>query len=347
MRLKAATLLLAGALVSISALAWVMWPRPDSIEIAAIKRAPAVRMLAVNGRIRPRLSIDVQARVAGTITTLPFDVGEQVARGVLLATIDDAPQRAAIVEAQAAVAAQEDQLAQARRELARYIALGEFVTRQRREESQLQVDRGEQELRQRRAALVQAREIQKRSEIRAPFVGVITERLVDPGQTIGANSILYRLANLASPEVTAEIDEIYAVDLQPGSVAFVTLPGRPTPLRATVTHIQPRVDPTTGAREVRLQMTDPLNGAPSGLTASVNIVVDRQEAAISVARTAILNAETNPVVRVVDAEGVVSERPIRFVDWPADSVIVTQGLQPGMEILADPLAAAPGERVRR
>lgn len=346
MRLKAA-ILLVGAIIGIAGLAWVIWPRPENVEITIIARAPATRLLAVNGRIRPRLSVDVQAPVAGTITSLPFDVGDWVGVGTLLATIDDAPQRAAIVEAQAAVAAQQDQLAQARRELARYTALGEFVTRQRREEAQLQVDQGDQALRQRRAALVEAREIQKRLEIRAPFAGVITERPVDPGQTIGGNSILYRLANLASPQVAAEVDEIYAVDLQPGSRAFITLPGNQRPLRATVTHIQPRVDPTTGAREVRLQTDEPLAGAPSGLTASVNIVVDRQEAAISVARTAILNAETNPVVRVVGADGVVSERSVRFVDWPADSVIVTQGLSPGMEILADPLAAGPGDIVQR
>ena len=71
--------------------------------------------------------------------------------------VDDAPQRAAIGEAHASVAAQEVVLAQARRDLARFLALGEFVTRQRKEEARLAVNQGEQELRRRRAALVQAR----------------------------------------------------------------------------------------------------------------------------------------------------------------------------------------------
>jgi HlyD family secretion protein len=68
-------------------------------------------MLAVNGTVRPRLSVEVQAPVAGTLTALPFDVGAQVAAGELLARIDEAPQRAAIAEAQAAASAQAATLA--------------------------------------------------------------------------------------------------------------------------------------------------------------------------------------------------------------------------------------------
>jgi HlyD family secretion protein len=106
------------------------------------------------------------------------------------------------------------------------------------------------------------------------------------------------------------------------------------------------VDPATGAREVRLRIADPLPGAASGLTVSVNIVVDRKEAAISIPRSAILQPDGDPHVRTVAADGRVADRPIRFIDWPAASVIVTRGLDPGMRILADPKAAEPGALVR-
>ncbi|WP_066800605.1 efflux RND transporter periplasmic adaptor subunit [Sphingomonas soli] len=346
MKIRKLAIVIAVALALIMVVAALLWPRPATVETLETARGPSVRMLAVNGTIRPRLSVEVQAPVPGTLTALPFNVGDRVTAGTLLARVDDAPQRAAIAEAEAAVAAQEAVLAQARRDLARYSALGEFVTRQRREEARLAVDQGALELKRRRATVVQSREVQQRYELRAPFAGVILERPVDPGQTIGVSTILYRLADLAAPEVTAKVDEIYAVELRAGGEALVSLPGRAQPLRATISHVEPRVDPATGAREVRLQIADALAAAPSGLTVSVNLVVAREQASISIPRSAILQADSNPRVRTVDAEGVVAERRVRFLDWPAATVTVTEGLEPGMRILADPQAAAPGARVR-
>lgn len=331
-------------LVALSA--WLFWPRAVAVDIIEVNRAPATRMLAVNGTLRPRLSVEVQAPVAGTLTALPFDVGARVAAGEVLARVDDAPQRAAITEAIAAVSAQQATLAQARRDLARYIALGQFATRQRREEARLAVDQGTQELARRRAVVVQAREVQRRYEIRAPFAGIILERPVDPGQTIGVSTVLYRLADLSAPEIAAEVDESYAAALRIGGEAFIALRGRSQPLRAAIVQVEPRVDPATGAREVRLRATQPLDNMPSGLTISVNLIVEREEAAISIPRSAILRSDSRPSVRVVDSDQKVADRRIRFVDWPAESVTVTEGLEPGMLILADPQAAAPGTRVR-
>lgn len=335
-----------GLALLLAALGWMFWPRPPMVDAIEIRRAPASRILAVNGTIRPRLSVDVKSPLGGTLTALAYDVGDRVEEGALLARVDDAPQRAAIAEAEAAVTAQQATLAQARRDLARFVALGQFVTRQRREQARLEVDRGSQELRRLRAAVVQARELQRRLELRAPFGGVILDRPVDPGQTIGIETVLYRLADLAAPEVTAEVDEVYATELRPGTAAVIALPGSASTFRGSVVHIEPRVDPATGARAIRLRVAEPLVHVAAGLTVSVNLVVDHQESAISIPRNAILQPDSNPRVRMVNSAGMVSERPVRFLDWPAATVTVTQGLAPGMRILADPQAAAPGAHVR-
>ncbi len=337
---------LAAVLVVAALAAWLFWPRAPIVQTIETKRAPAVRMLAVNGNVRPRLSVDVRSPVPGTLVNLGFDVGDRVAAGTLLARVDDAPQRAAIAEAQAAVAAQEPVLAQARRDLARFVELGQFATRLQREQARVAVDQAEQELRRLRASVVQARDVRDRYDIRASFAGIILERPVDPGQTISGETIIYRLADLRAAEITAEVDEIYAVQLKPGSPALVSLPDNATPLRATVAHIEPRVDPSTGAREVRLRVAEPLNNAPAGLTVTVNLLVDRIPSAISIPRSAILQPESDPRVRLVGEDGLVAERRIRFSDWPAATVVVTKGLEPGMRILANPKAAAPGSRVR-
>jgi len=325
---------------------WLFAPRDPEVATLTVKRAPADRILAVNGRIRPRLQVDISPSLGGELIALPFDVGDRVAAGQVIAKIDDAPEQAAIAQAQASVATQQATLAQARRDLARFAALGQFSTKREVEQRRLTVVEGERELTRLRAAVVQASELRDRRVLRAPFAGVILERPVDPGQTIGLDSVIYRLADLSSPEISVEVDEVYAAEIRPGMDATVAMPGQQRPLKAKVLHVEPRVDPATGARAVRLGLIGGTVDAPSGLTVTVNLLIERRQDAISVPRSALISSGTTAQVRVVGADNVVTERPVTIIDWPADSVIVTRGLQPGARILADPGSAAPGDRVR-
>ncbi len=325
---------------------WLFAPRGQAVVTLTVQKAPADRVLAVNGRIRPRLQVDIRPSLGGELVALPFDVGDRVAAGQVIAKIDDAPEQAAIVQAQASVATQQATLAQARRDLARFVALGQFSTKREVEQRRLTVLEGERELSRRQAAVVQASELRDRRVLRAPFAGVILERPVDPGQTVGLDSVIYRLADLSSPEISVEVDEVYAAEIRPGMDATMAMPGQRRPLKAKVLHIEPRVDPATGARAVRLGLTGGAVDAPSGLTVTVNLLIERRNDAISVPRSALISSGTTTKVRIVGTDNVVTERRVTIIDWPADSVIVTQGLQPGTRILADPGSAAPGDRVR-
>ena len=325
---------------------WLLAPRESRVETISVEMAPASRILAVNGRIRPRLQVDIRPALGGDLVALPFDVGDRVGAGQVLARIDDAPETAAIAEAEASVQAQQATLAQARRDLARFEALGQFATRREVEQRRLSVEEGARELSRRRAAVVQAREQRDRWVLRAPFAGVILERPVDPGQTVGLDSVIYRLADLTAPEVTVEVDEAYAAEIRPGMEARVSFPGQAGELRAAVAHVEPRVDPATGARDVRLTLVDGAAEVPSGLTVTVNLVIERRDRAISVPRSALILGGDAAKVRLVGKDGVVSERAVSFIDWPAETVIVTRGLAAGERLLADPEAAQPGEKVR-
>ncbi len=333
-------------LVLLALCVWQFWPRPLAVTILEVQPGEAARVLAVNGRIRPRLSVEVKSPVPGRLILLPFDVGQKVERGALIARVDDAPQLAVIRQEQSQLAAQQENLAQTQRDLARYERLAEIVGSQRVEQARLAMRQAQDEVLRLTATVEQAREVQDRHQIRAPFSGVITERPVDPGQTVGSDTTVYRLADTTAPEVTAPVDELYAAELKVGMAATVAVPGFDRPLAASISQMEDRVDPETGARAVRLRFVSPPQRAPAGLTVSVNLIVDRHPNAISIMRSSILSPSANPHVRSVDAAGRVADQPIRFIDWPAEKVIVTNGLKPGMRILADPRAAEPGRRVR-
>lgn len=138
--------------------------------------------------------------------------------------------------------------------------------------------------------------------MRAPFAGVILERPVDPGQTVGLESIIYRIADLSSPEVSIDVDEVYAAEIQPGIGATISFAGQNRPLAATVLHVGPRIDPATGARTVRLRLVNALAEAPSGLTVTVNLLIEHRKSAISVPRRAIIESGSRASVRMCGAD---------------------------------------------
>ena len=325
---------------------WLFAPRAQAVVTLIVKRALADRILAVNGRVRPRFQVDIRPSLGGQLVALPFDVGDRVEAGQILARIDDAPEQAAIAEAEASVETQQATLAQARRELARFVALGQFATRREVEQRRLAVLEDERELKRRNAAVVQASELRDRRVLRAPFSGAILERPVDPGQVVGLESVIYRLADLSSPEVSIDVDEVYAAEIRPGMEAMISMPGQARQLQARVLHVEPRVDPATGARAVRLGLIGAAIDAPSGLTVTVNLLIERRQGAISVPRSAVISSGSSAKVRVVGKDNVVIERAVTFIDWPAETVIVTSGLQPGERILVVPDAAKLGEKVR-
>jgi HlyD family secretion protein len=346
MKLKTSHILIAVAAIFILVAGyWFTQPRAKSVDILTLNEAPAERVLAVNGRIRPRMQVDVRPLIGGEIIDLPFDVGDRVAAGQVIAQIDDAPEAAAIAEADAAVQAQQAVLAQARRDLARFSALGEFVSKRDLEEKRLAVVEGERELKRRQASRQQASEQRDRRTIRAPFAGTILARPVDKGQAVGLDSIIYRLADLSAPEVRVEVDESYAAEIRAGMAARVSIPAETRDIAARVDHIEPNVDPATGARNVRLVLADAPNDAPSGLTVTVNLQIETRDRALSIPRSAILSRGGKNLVRVIGPDGRVGEKEIRFLDWPAEKVIVTAGLQPKDRILINPDQADVGDLV--
>jgi hypothetical protein len=65
---------------------------------------------------------------------------------------------------------------------------------------------------------------------------------------------------------------------------------------------------------------------------------------LTLPRSAILGRGTDAKVLLVD-EGRVAERPVQFLDWPSERVIVLQGLKGDEQLLASPRADLIGERV--
>jgi RND family efflux transporter MFP subunit len=333
----ALVLALAGAVV----LYFQPWSdRAVPVTIETVERGPVTRVLAVNGRIAALHSVDIRALVGGTLGDLPVAEGDTVAEGDVLARIDSAAQQAVVRQAVAGLDAALVAEARAHDALDRAVALGANIPRTEREAAERELMTARQDVARATAQVDQAQVQLENHTMRAPMAGTVLSLNVEPGQAIDPATVLMTLADLDRLIVETDVDEAYATQIREGQEALLQLSGEAGTREGRVSFVSQRVDPDTGGLAVELSFDQPLR-APVGLTVTTNIVVERHEDAITAPRAAI---EDGAVYVVVD--GLALRRPVSVIDWPAERLVVTEGLATGDVLITDAEGLSEGQMVK-
>jgi RND family efflux transporter MFP subunit len=321
--------------------------QPTPVTVVETRSGAAERVLAITGRTRPQVTLTIVPKAAGQIVALTKEEGDTVNAGELLVRIDAAAARAAVDQVDSSLSSQRRTLAEAERNLARLSELRARGLTTVKEHDQAVFD-----LDQARAEVTRLAATRREASVRlgdatlvAPVSGVVLSRPVDVGQVVNNQSVIYEIAPLAGVEVETEVDERYLAEVRTGLPADILVAGQPAALAATVYYIAPKVDARTGGAKVRLRFDTAPPDLRAGVSADVNIVVEKRAQALTVARSAILGRDATARALVV-RDGVVVEQALKFIEWPSDRVIVLDGLEPGDKLISQPRTELIGQRVR-
>ena len=320
--------------------------RPTPVLTTELVSGPAERVLAVSGRTRPQVTVSVAPKTAGQIVKLTKQEGDAVRAGEVLVQLEaDAP-RAALDEAAAKIVLQQRAVAEAERSYRRIEQLRAqgLATVKEFDTAKFEVDQARLTLASLEATRREVSARLRDNTLTAPVSGVVLARPVDTGQVVSAQTVIYEIAPLADVEVEADVDEQYLTEVRTGQTADVVIAGVAKPISSTLYYVSPKVDQRTGGAKIRLRLSEQPAGLRAGLTADVNLIVERREAALTLPRSAILGRGRDAKVLLVD-NGRVAERPMQFLDWPSERVVVLQGLQGTEQLLASPRLDLIGERV--
>lgn len=334
-------LLIAGGVYSYIERPWE--PRPAIVAVEVMAEGPHVQVLAVNGRVAARHAVKVRAAVTGQAIEVRAEEGASVSAGDVLVQLDTAQPMALLDQARAALDAGMVRQQQAQANVDRARALGENATRSAREDAELALSAASNEVSRLRAALDQAQSQLAQYTITSPLDGVILDRAVDRGQLVDTQTELFTIADLGQLLVETDVDEIYSSRIRAGLKALLRPAGDSVPQDGTVIFAAPTVDPSTGGRAIKIAFDSPVD-LPVGLTVNANIIVSQTDAALSLPRSAIVSEGTQNHVLVLK-NGIVAQRPIDFSDWPAERVVVTDGLAAGDVVILDPTAVSVGRAV--
>jgi RND family efflux transporter MFP subunit len=186
-----------------------------------------------DGRVRADVVL-VSPDVNGLVTSVSVKDGQRVHTGDTLFVIDRARYELALAQAEASIAADEAQLAQAEREAKRNKALGNLTTTEQSEETNAKVLDLRAQLDGAKVTRDTARLNLVRTIIRATVNGIVTNLDLRPGDYATTGRQVLALVDTDSIYVDGYFEETKLPSIRVGDTAFVHLMGVDTDLRGTV-----------------------------------------------------------------------------------------------------------------
>lgn len=149
----------------------------------------------ISGSIQPEKRADLRAEVSAVVLQVVKDNGDKVKKGDLLVRLDDTTIRDQLNSAEEARRAAEQAFDQAQRQLDRLQTLSSSgaVSQQSLEDAEIRRNNAQSDLVAARTRVVQARQQLERTEVRAPFDGVVSAREVSNGDTAQVGKALLKV----------------------------------------------------------------------------------------------------------------------------------------------------------
>ena len=140
----------------------------------------------ITGAIQPARRADLRAEVAAVVLQVAKDNGERVRTGDLIIRLDPTAIRDSLTSAEEALRAAQQSFEQAERVLSRQRTLNQqgMISMQGLEDAEVRRNAAQSELAAAKARVVTARQQVSRTEVRAPFDGVVSERKISVGDTV-------------------------------------------------------------------------------------------------------------------------------------------------------------------
>jgi RND family efflux transporter MFP subunit len=306
------------------------------------------------GTIHARESVTISAQVMGRIDQVLVHEGDNVRAGQTLVILDDATLRSATDQAQAGVRAAENQQAAAQAEaalaastLARYKQLQaeksvspqemDEITR-RAEAAQSRVDAVRAQTDAAKAQVSGARSMLGYARLHAPFAGVVTARMADPGTIAAPGVPLLQVDSQGLLQLQATVDESAVGSVRKGMKTDIVIDGvLNSENTGTVAQIVPAADPSSHSFLVKIDLAAS-SRLHAGIYGSAEFVTGKHQA-ILVPRSAVVLRGSLSCVYVLDANSVAQLRSITLGAAHGELVEVLSGISPN-----EKMVDLPGDR---
>jgi len=323
-------------------------PRPIAWATVEPVNENSVRRIAGVTRAAQRAPLSFE--VPGTVETVAYEAGETFAEGDVLATLNTRKLKLALEERQSELAEAQATLVEAEGDLQRKTDLFNkgWVSSSTLDNAKSAHETAKSRVSLATARLRRAREDLQDATLKAPYDGVVAERLIEPSQQVSAGQTVFRVQGRdGGLEVEVTVPETIVNRLEIGTEHRV-IPqiGDKPALTGEIVEIASQAS-ERNAFPVTLSLQQPPAELRSGTTAEVRLSLTREsgppahQRIFEIPLTAYVpgaKGEPAHVFRFIEERGVVELTPVTIVEVEDAGAHVSEGLSAGDIIAAKGVA---------
>lgn len=327
---------------------------PETVNNVSVMVAQEITLpdwLEVVGTVRAAQTSQISSQVSGNVLEIRAHEGDRVQRGQILAVLDDAQPRATVQQAAAALTATENEVSAADSDLSlaqttlkRYQQLYDKKSVSPQEFDEIKARYQSAEARrdmalagksQANAALTQARTTLGYTRIRAPFAGIVTQKMTEAGTLASPGMPLFTIEDPRSFRLEVTVDESDIRVVREGQPVSVTISALGTkPLSGKVVQIVPAADPASRSFLVKIGLPADAN-LRSGLFGSADFARGHRTTLLIPSASVVERGQLQGIY-VLDANQIAELRYVTLGKISRQSVEVLSGLQSGEKFVAAP-----------
>lgn len=314
-------------------------------------------------RVEPLEFVELRSRVSGYLEKIFFKEGQIVKAGDLLFVIDPRPYEASLAAAKASVKEVEARLLLAKTNLerAKDLLKSNAISKEIYDTRESDVLSTEASLLNAQALLKEAELNLEYTHIRAPISGKVSQRMVDPGNLITANTtVLTTIVNSSIVQAYFEISErdmlryqnsglFKEIDVinRKGPPVEMTLWGEEhKPFKGELTYFDNRIGSQTASLTMRADIKNPDHYLAAGMFGKIKVRGGKAQEFLVLPEEIIGTDLINRYVLVVNKEGIVEYRPVKIGRLFGKYRAIEEGVTENDDVIFVGLQrAAPGAKV--
>jgi membrane fusion protein (multidrug efflux system) len=185
----------------------------------------------------------------------------------------------------------------------------------------------------------------RRTEVTAPFDGLVGLRSISEGGFLNNTNIIARLQNIKRVKIEFSVPEKYAPQLRRGNTITFTVEGQAEEFRADIYAIEPRIDPVNRNVVVRALCANPQRKLLPGAFARISVALESNPRALMVPTQSVVPVLKGQKVYLVRGDSAVDQK-VEIGARNDSTVEITKGLKEGDSVIVSGvIQMKPGIRV--
>jgi multidrug efflux system membrane fusion protein len=329
---------------------------PVPVTTATVVQKSMPVQIGVIGSAEPVSTVSIRSQTTGQLTSVNFTEGDEVTKGQLLFSLDRRPLEAAVEQAEANLARDEAQAANAAAMAKRYQDLANrgIATREQVDTSNASLAALNATVAADRAALENAKVQLEYATINAPISGRTGALMVHEGNLVRANdsTSLVVINQIMPIQVAFSLPEARLTELKRymarGALRVLATPPNDDapPAVGRISFIDNSVDPATGTIKVKGTFPNADRRLWPGQYVNVTVELTTEKNATVVSTQAVQAGQQGPFVFVVKPDQTVELRNVVVTRTAAADTVIASGLEPGETVVTDgQIRLVPGSKI--